>query len=83
MTLRHVSLAILALCVVAACSEPDDTVMGRTQDGAYTLTLSADPNWVRPDASLPIRVALVQHDASSVLSFSDQIAFTANNDIRI
>jgi len=79
MTLRHVSLAILVMGAVASCSEPDDTVMGSTQDGAYSLTLSADPNWVRPDASLPIRVELVQHDPLAVLGFSDQISFTAAN----
>jgi hypothetical protein len=78
MTFRHVSLAILVMCVVAACSEPDGTVMGSTQDGDFSLTLSADPNWVRPEALLPVRVTLVQHDTSSVLGYSDQIAFTAS-----
>jgi hypothetical protein len=79
MTARYLCFVAAALLFLGACSEPDDTVMGSTSDGGYELTLSADPNWVRPDASLPLKVTLLQHDRSAPINFSDQITFTANN----
>ena len=57
MTARGVFSILAAAAILCGCSEPDDTIMGSTADGMYELTLSADPNWVRPNETLPVTVS--------------------------
>ena len=78
MSVRSLLLAVCVSFALAACSEPADRVMGSTSDGSYELTLSAEPNWVRPEASLLVRVTLLRRGRSQPIGFSDQIALSGN-----
>lgn len=68
----------VCLCVMG-CSEPAKEIFGTTSDGQFELTLRADPNWVRPSATLLIALSVRRLDPTAQLSFNDRISFVVNN----
>jgi|APSaa5957512622_1039677.scaffolds.fasta_scaffold60446_1 hypothetical protein len=71
-------MMILLAVAALACSEPKDRVTGTSSDELYTLTVSADPNWVRPNSSLLIRIEVTQNAIPTLPTLPGQVTFEAN-----
>ncbi|MBT4137441.1 MAG: hypothetical protein HOE48_05965 [Candidatus Latescibacteria bacterium] len=67
------------LFVFMGCSEPAKEIVGTTSDGQFELVLRADPNWVRPSATLLVELVVRRLDPTTQLSFNDRISFVVNN----
>ena len=76
--IRHALVAIVALGL-SSCSEPDKRITHSTGDGAFALTLEAERNWVRPDASLPVLVRLERLPGAADEEVNENIEFAVNN----
>jgi hypothetical protein len=72
-------LLLGGLLNVMGCSDPAKEISGTTSDGQFELVLRADPNWVRPSASLMVELLVRRLDPSVQLSFNDRISFVVNN----
>ena len=76
---RATLLFAAGLVWLMGCSEPAKEVVGTSTDGQFELVLRADPNWVRPDASLPVEVQVVRLVSDATVGFGDRIEFVVNN----
>ena len=72
-------LLLSAAAAITGCSEPVKEVTGSTSDGRFELSLRADPNWVRLNATLMVRLSVRRLDPTAELNFTDRVSFVANS----
>jgi hypothetical protein len=76
---RYILGLLLCGFYVMGCSEPAKEIFGTTSDGQFELVLRADPNWVRPSATLLVELSVRRLDPTVQLGFNDRISLVVNN----
>lgn len=67
------------LYLAVGCSEPDRSVTGHTDDDAFSLTLTAQKNWLKPGESLPVRIEVKSLSGRPLEARRDTVELVANN----
>lgn len=75
--IHYAFVAVLSLGLWA-CSEPDERVMGSTEDGAFVLILQAEENRVQAGESLPVQVRLERLSGRGTEEVDEDIKFVVN-----
>ena len=71
-------LLLLSILVFSACDEPNKLVQN-TVDGRFSITLSMERNWIRPDESIPVLMEIKNLNGTLEEGWTEPVELIVNN----